>query len=274
MSKPADFRAALYCGICRLNVINDVDFQNDTFIPIGHGDEHDITLRGGSHVLNNVTIKMEKCDNVGLIARGYVSNIVVKNGSVKGRSYVGGIVGNGGATECGFEGNIEASGDYVGGIVGSLSQNVNKCYHVGNVIGNNYVGGVTGFSLGTSSSYNIGNVTGIASEFIIVGGVNGYGGAQYCYSYGNISSGYGITGSGSAYYSLTSAPRLNGADGNSAYTNFGPSKTFVSLLSVINGEEAYSTQTWANIDAGCPLLRWQADTFGAFILYFVTLHSS
>ena len=35
--------------------------------------------------------------------------------------------------------------------------------------------------------------------------------------------------------------------------------SFLSKLSVINGDEAYSTQVWKNIDAQCPLLQWQAD---------------
>ena len=195
--------------------------------------------------------------------------------------------------------NVHGNGQCVGGLVGNLYFSskavVSKCYFVGNVSGDKYVGGIVGKVVRNNSSFNVhveysyvkGNVSGgdsyiggvagsadyteIRNCYVIgdvisksteyVAGICGkcdY--IQKCYSYGKVSSSYGIgyTRNYNSKFNLTSSPYLykEVSDNN---CNCGPDKTFLSLLSVINGDEAYSTQVWKDIDAQCPLLQWQAD---------------
>lgn len=203
-----------------------------------------------------------------------ISKCLVKGTiKVKGTDYVGGIVGYSNGKDinsCGFEGNVEGENN-VGGISG-LSKSVSLSYVHGDVTGKSYVGGISGKSSCTNS-YHIGNTTGSSC----IGGINGgsssssYSDSYYCYSYGTVSSGYGICQDlNSSYYkkNLTSCNALSQSATSSSYQDYcncGPGKTFLSKLSVINGDEAYSTQVWKDIDAGCPLLQWQADGFGGNI---------
>ena len=105
-------------------------------------------------------------DNVGGICgqANYHSSVIKCGywGNLSADSYAGGICGKyiGGNSyyvhinECSAIGNIDANGDYVGGIVGlsdsggvySSSYNyVTNCYYNGYVSGNEYVGGLVGF---------------------------------------------------------------------------------------------------------------------------------
>ncbi len=75
----------------------------------------------------------------------------------------------------------------VGALVGNLNGSVNNCYSTGNVIGNDYAGGLIGVcNVGSiiSNSYNRCNVTSTS----YVGGLTGahYGNIQNCYSAGII----------------------------------------------------------------------------------------
>ena len=204
-----------------------------------------------------------------------ISKSIVKGDiTVNGNENTGGIAGQqqgGKILECGFEGNVIATGINTGGIVGDMtSGNVDKCYVKGNVSGTTNlggIGGVGGFSSDDTikNSYIIGDVT--SSSYTTVGGISGscyY--AKYCYSYGNVSSGYGIAESLYDYnHNLCSMSKMYNGNNGSAYCNCSASKTYLSLIDVINVEEAYSTQTWPNIDAKCPLLQWQSQDFGGDI---------
>ena len=217
---------------------------------------------------------------------GTISNIIIKDGAaISGSNKVGGLIGhcygsyysssNSSYTallKCGFEGSVEAKQDYAGGLVGYLERGtIEKCYAVATVSSSKFAGGLLGTLYSSSysscyNSYSIGNVT--ATNVTYSGGIAGGGSRiKNCYSYGTVSSNIGISPdmvSSYTSYNLTSCPSM-GPSTNSNYCNCGPNKTFLSLLSVINGDEAYSTQVWANIDAGCPLLQWQADAFGGNI---------
>lgn len=211
----------------------------------------------------------------GIIGYNYsrISKCLVKGTiEVKGGDYSGGIAGSSNDIDyCGFEGNVEGK-NYVGGISGCGV--VSLSYMRGNVIGERYVGGISGYS-DCMNSYHIGNTTGSTHT----GGIDGsssssssyYSSSYNCYSYGTVSSGYGISPNlSSSYYrkNLTSCNALSTSATSSNYSDYcncGPGKTFLSKISVINDNEAYSTQVWKDIDAGCPLLQWQAEGFGGDI---------
>ncbi|MCL2289406.1 MAG: T9SS type A sorting domain-containing protein [Bacteroidetes bacterium] len=146
-------------------------------------------------------------DYVGGVA-GYVSSGLIStagmsrchnDGSVKGVNYVGGVVGYTAITDvAGNTGNVEAQGEFVGGVAGSgtiyrsynrgavtgsssvggvigLLSEANNCYNTGAVSGSNRVGGLVGSANGTScklrNSYNAGSVS---STENLVGGIVGF----------------------------------------------------------------------------------------------------
>lgn len=348
LKKPTEFRAAAYWNNEKnsYSVESDVDFNGEAYFPIRAE-----KLYGHKHILSNIAVDLEKCDNVGVLSKGTSDSLCIKNVSIKGHDnvgglagvltgktsgccgknikivgndntgglygyaelssshsyyiegctmqdensvsgcqYVGGIIGCSKITEgdlkksaisnCGYEGNI--SGDrYIGGIVGCMDSKyryqckVDRCYVKGDISGSGKCGGIVGDFISidcyVENSYIIGDVVGDSYE--TVGGIIGHimessndGDAycRYCYSNGLVSSNYGVAYDYNNKYSsyvqnLTSSPCLKENRNDSANCNCGPDKTFLSLLSVINGDEAYSTQVWKGIDAQCPLLQWQAD---------------
>lgn len=96
---------------------------------------------------------------------------------VRGETYVGGVAGyvnSGTITQCYNTGSVEGTGTHVGGVVGysHISSQIRQCYNTGSVSGNDYVGGVVGYTYYTTVNqcYNAGSVSGADG----VGGVIGY----------------------------------------------------------------------------------------------------
>lgn len=191
--------------------------------------------------------------------------------------YTGGLMGrsSNGITmnRCYNKGAITVSGErkYVGGFCGyTAALKINESFCKTDVIADkaSYVGGIVGYAYALNStylknSYMIGNVSGST----YTGGVAGYGYTviKNTYFYGNVSSGYGVvynaytvtnnlTSTSVVYNTFSSQQSDN-------ITNCGPENTYLSHLDIINGEEAFSTQYWKGIDAKCPLLQWQAESF-------------
>lgn len=123
-----------------------------------------------SVIEENVTIGYDKSSSeIGSFAgaiNGYIENCV-SYATVYGVDYVGGIAGRKAQTmgpcevkNCSFEGSIEASGTYVGGIVGSgyaggsgynidsapntPCVTIQNCYAAGTIKASDYVGGIFG----------------------------------------------------------------------------------------------------------------------------------
>ena len=126
-----------------------------------------------------------------------IGNCILRgDSSVSGTQCVGGIVGCVGSAniiQCGYEGDV-IGGEYVGGILGRTTaardRRATKCYVKGKISGKDIVGGICGSS-SAISSYVIGNV--ISDSNCNCGGISGIGHeSEYCYSYGYVSSGFGI----------------------------------------------------------------------------------
>ena len=113
----------------------------------------------------------------------------LNNGKITGKSYVGGIVGYNYTyddveyTALHNGGNIEASGEYVGGICGNVTATyyyetltVTDCSNTGSVVGKNYVGGLFGYAETEGDASIITNCTSAAkiSGKAYVGGLVGY----------------------------------------------------------------------------------------------------
>ena len=159
--------------------------SNEEWGPIGTSSSNSYrgTFDGNGHKIENLYINTTDsgAENQGLFGfvgtGGTVQNLTV-SGSVKGRSYVGGVVGynNGGTvTGCIFSGSGSVSGSYsVGGVVGYNSGTVENCYNTGSVSADSrVVGGVVGrnFRGTVENCYNTGSVSGPGNR---VGGVVGY----------------------------------------------------------------------------------------------------
>ena len=117
----------------------------------------------------------------GLSGYGQNSNKSYFVGTVTGISYVGGIIGymyGGNVSNCYVIGDILASGDNIGGIVGNISPNtvrinVTNSYFNGVISGNDAVGGIVGYNAGiVKMCYASANVNGKTR----IGGICGTGG--------------------------------------------------------------------------------------------------
>lgn len=256
-----------YLGVVSEGAVQDLKVSNSIFI----GTDYVGSIAGKENYSSSTTITSCSAEGVNVQGENYVGGLFgylqaeVQDCIVKGTvsadngDYVGGIAGY--ATkdinQCGFEGEVKGI-EYVGGIVGRSDSDVLKSYVKGDVVGASFVGGVSGYA-SCINSYHIGNTKGTSS----VGGISGVGyRTRNCYSYGAVSGNCGIAPSlNDRSTHLTSSSYIT-----STYSNdncyCGPDKTFLSKLSVINSDEAYSTQVWKDIDAQCPLLQWQSDSLG------------
>jgi uncharacterized repeat protein (TIGR02543 family) len=114
-------------------------------------------------------------DNVGLFGvrgGGIIKNVGVVNCTVSGNSGVGGLTGK---TEGGIVGKCYATGnvtgdEYVGGLMGYSDAYVYQCYSAGSVTGGNWTGGLVGWNSNhIDYCYSISNVTGNYSVGGLVG---------------------------------------------------------------------------------------------------------
>lgn len=104
-------------------------------------------------------------------SQGTVDSASHKNGTVSSATYVGGIAGYAQFVNNSHkEGFVSGTGSYTGGIAGYLNHDINNCYHVGDVNGEGYVGGLVGSAIIIRDSYAEGDVTGTAK---FVGGLVG-----------------------------------------------------------------------------------------------------
>lgn len=115
-------------------------------------------------------------DSIGSFAGDFNGQIrnSVSNATVCGQNYVGGFVGRKGQSmgvctviNSSFSGSIKASGEYVGGIIGSGFDgnstapntpcvNIRNCYVKGNITGGNKVGGILGGEAGCLQAWENG----------------------------------------------------------------------------------------------------------------------
>jgi hypothetical protein len=145
---------------------------------------------GNGYVVSGLYINKPDSDYQGLF--GYIDNardiknLGLKAFYVRGKNYVGGLAGYGRVNNSYAVGNVKGN-DNVGGLTGSYSTSngFNNNYAVGNVSGNRYVGGLAGRNpsgysgIGAptiimSNSYFIGNVSGDSD----VGGLIGFKGVN------------------------------------------------------------------------------------------------
>ena len=175
--------------------------SNSTYRFRGHFD-------GDGKTVSNLFINRSGGEYIGLF--GYIDGGEVKNlgvriadpgggaAGVTGFFYVGGVAGyvlNSSITNCYVTGNVIGN-EFVGGVVGCVYTNssVSNCYTTGNVEGNIDIGGVAGWvgdNSNVSNCYATGDVTGIGTTYgFWIGGVAGRlndSTLSNCYATGTVS---------------------------------------------------------------------------------------
>ena len=193
-------------------LINDIDLAGINFFIIGElWHPFGGTFDGNGHAISNFTYTSEYASGIGLF--GYVvggqikdlglidSNVDVDRGDSHG-CLVGHIEG-GAVTNCYIEAGSISGNDYVGGLVGISSGDLNNsgtitnCYVTGFVAGDNDVGGIVGSNGGAiTECYAIAEVNGNERVGGLVGANNnisfGHAGAlrpsiERCYAAGRVS---------------------------------------------------------------------------------------
>lgn len=112
------------------------------------------------------------------------------NATVSGSGGVGGLMGflNGSVYFSHTSGAVTGLTSYAGGLYGqgSLYGTVSQCYSTATVVGNLYVGGLTG-AMGNNASYCY--ATGDVTGRYCVGGFNGFGSgsSEYCFATGSVT---------------------------------------------------------------------------------------
>lgn len=159
LNSPAEFRAAAYLNddLNNYSIESDVDFSNEVYFPISAS-----TMYGNKHTLSNININLEKCNAVGVMSEGIANNLKISNVTVKGHNCVGGISASSGkyaskyhnAYSC-IAHSINISGnEMVGGLYGQYRHedaNISNCEIYGNstIDGKMNVGGLIGSSSAT-----------------------------------------------------------------------------------------------------------------------------
>ncbi len=213
----------------------DLDLAAHEWVAIGtSSNSFQGTFDGGNHKITGLYINQSGTDYQGLFgyvySRGEVKNVGV-SGSVRGNSYVGGVVGYNNSsskvTNCYNTGSVSSSSFYVGGVVGrnNASSEVTNCYNTGSVSSSSTkVGGVVGYNNSYSkvtNCYNTGSVSG-SSGYVggVVGGNYSSSEVTNCYNTGSVSgSGYigGVVGDNGNSSKVTNCYNTGSVSGSSTY---------------------------------------------------------
>lgn len=181
----------------------DIDLKDyGTWIPIGDFDTGPFMgeFDGGHFKVENMKAVGLPGHNAGLF--GFTMNGLIKGthvyGSVEGSSMAGGIAGQaqGAIEDSSFEGTVNSTGDYVGGIAGMAMKPITRCYAIGTVTGSDTVGGIVGLTNNIASvidSYSVVTVSATTTTDTggsiggLVAGATG-GEVKHTYALGTVSA--------------------------------------------------------------------------------------
>ncbi len=201
-----------------------------TWTPIGtDNNPYTGTFDGNNHTISGLYF----CDGnemyIGLIGKAYtgatIKNVGVKDSSLKGFCFVGGVCGSsydGTISNCYNTGMVSGTAINVGGVCGLNSENgiIENCYNMGTVSGESQVGGVCGSNNGTIlNCNNTGKVSGDAKFGGVCGINNATGIIQYkrtnltVGNYGTICMPYAVAAGkivGAEFYSIAGKEEKDG----------------------------------------------------------------
>ena len=169
--------------------VKNINFENITIISTyaSQANYNGIIGTSSANISNlnfkNITIDIPTNGYIGIIGMansGNIENINLENIDIKGKTYVGGFIGRtNNAKIQGVEAKdiiVEASGNYIGGILGhqtyytETESRLSNIYADNiNIVGGTYIGGILGFGKGYNLTVINSNITG--SSYI--GGIIG-----------------------------------------------------------------------------------------------------
>lgn len=194
-------------------LMNDIDAsasksenRGKGFDPIGSSNYSALTsqmfmgaLHGGGHAISNLYINQPDSDMVGLFGYGnycLIDSLELRNVDITANSYTGALVGmlySGTINNCNVTGSVTGKTIITGGLIGSNSGNITRCFS--NCILKSFqcVGGLVGYNTGNiSNSHSSGDVS------CTNGTAGGFVGQSYHQAViSNCSSNAKITSSGS-----------------------------------------------------------------------------
>ncbi len=149
-------------------------------------------FNGNGHTINNFSINQSSKDFIGIfgtISNGKIENVGVKNSTLAGRYYVGGLCGYSEASIelCKVQSTDITGYSGTGGLVGNNNGTINWCQFDGTVSGNWTVGGLAGYTGGTIfRSFATGTIIGSSEN---IGGLCGgnSGSINQCFFIGHVS---------------------------------------------------------------------------------------
>ena len=275
-SSVKSFDSCIFSG----TVIATGDYVGGIFGKLGGGRDYATTRIEFS--MDDYTYSLIKCQNKGTVTgRNYVGGIGGDFALVSANSGVDRVV----LKQTCSNGNVSGE-NFVGGILGSSYSSVNTCYSTGEISGSSKVGGIVGVSTYAGGSmvrvancYSLSTITCDATSGI-AGGIFGFGGDAMgginitnSYFAGNVTTGQGILGESGGYCSidhcLTTLSSFCSNWGNhminqgeNMYQNYpdtaiDPANVLTGVTSIldnreiINGDNAYSTNVWANYPNDC-----------------------
>ena len=185
--------------VCK-NDPNDPDYATD-WTPIGnYSHQYTGTFDGSGYTIKSLSTPTDNnSDYVGLFgwvgSDGVVQDVILIDATLRGRSYVGGLVGaNTGTVQyCTLVGtsNISSSSTLTGGIVGANNGTVKNCYVA--ISGTSsisatsygYVGGIVGYNYGRVENCHYSGSGTLSAVGDRIGGIVGFnsnsGAVRYCY---------------------------------------------------------------------------------------------
>ncbi len=201
-------------------LINDIDLQNEEWVPIGdNSSQFTGTFDGNGYKISNVNINRSSSDYVGFfgfINKATIKNLELNNVNIIGNKYVGALVGYvygsfSTINNCFITGMGQVRGSsYVGGMIGSIEYNntsgtcIKKCSSQVDVINSGILtGGLIGCCADTSASIEDSCSTGnVFSSRYYVGGLIGdlRSGLNKCFATGNVTGSYNVGGLVGTYF--------------------------------------------------------------------------
>ena len=258
----------------------DIDLENELWTPIGTRMINNVdqsaplfwgSYNGNGHTIKNLYVnETEKNNYSGLFGshrgNGIIENLIVYGEIKSNGAAVGGIAGevvNGGGIirNCAFIGDVTGN-DSVGGIAGVIWQKgtIENCYHIGSVLAltaeSNYIGGIVGRLVVGDS--------GLDNTFAIV---------RNCYNIGKVT---GLSnGIGSIVGNMTHREKVDGeiyvencysikgdVSGNISgnyTTNYDVTELSESMMRNVAGKlgDAFVKNPDSNFNNGYPVFTWQ-----------------
>lgn len=172
-----------FCTTLKGKLTADIDMTNEGWTPIGgEGHKYCGTFDGQGHMIDNLVIDNRAYDSQGIFGQVggsidadecIIKNLIAgPNNSIKGKKWVGGLIGcaDGSGTirliNCGQEGYVEAFNENAAAMIGcmkSCALYLENCYNIGNIKGEKESAIISGWLAGhkyhtVSGFYNTGSI--------------------------------------------------------------------------------------------------------------------